>query len=308
MPINTIESKAARVDRANYEMGEYLNRLIRNQGVPILRSEDYDWDAIQPNLVTPSQKKSLRFVAEVELPTDLYANQLIRSARKDGAVWLERMVGELWRPQERPHGILLREAAIRCGAVTATEFDRERIIINDPDFPLGRDYESEEATTYGRFQEYYGFKFYDAQERSIEEPIIKQVLHDIKLQEIIHCGIYDHGMRFASPEAIVRAMRPFKMPGHATSPRFQRDSNRWAQEFGFDYKGTTRGTVRVLLDRTGYEGLGEIVTSEAFRSGRSLPVRSALSVLDLAHNFKPVSYTVGRVAARVAGVERAKAA
>lgn len=280
----TIESREKRIARANEVMGAVLDQKTDPLKRHPLRLEDYKWEQARPDEISPTLKRALEFVSHVEFPPHLYAEPLLAAADNEGAAWLMRFIENTWLPEETQHGVLLRQAAIVYGAVSQEEHDKNLAAINALDFPIGRGYTTGKASTYGRTQELITQLFYVSMMHSCKDPLLKRILSDLAKQEMFHSMFYRGGMDFATPDEITQAILEFRMPGHVTSPALQQQSAGWAEEFGFNFRRMKHTLATDLLDLTGYEGLGQVVTSPLIRGTYPPPIRVLLTLADRIRN------------------------
>lgn len=307
MSSTTIESRAEQIAHADRKMGLLLDRYeqmahtIRKRRP--LEVDDYKWGEAQPDLVHPTVIAALRFVSHVERPPQLYAGPILKAADSDGVASLTHFIEKTWLPEEKEHGVLLRQAAISYGAVSEEEHDRELAAIDQLVFPIGEGYTAGMAATYGWAQELITHFFYIAMLHHTQDPVLQGVLGDLASQEMFHHIVYrDFRRGFATPQDIIRAICGFLMPGHITSPELQQKSANWAHELGFDFRRMRQTLATGIVEQAGYQGLGEIATSEIIRNDAPSPFRIVLSVADRLHNPR-IDYLKGRIAARIAGVK-----
>lgn len=303
----TIESRVEQIAHADREMGTRLDRYekmahtIRKRRP--LEVGYYKWGEVQPDLVHPAVIAALRFVSHVERPPHKYAEPILRAADNGGVSSLRRFIERTWLPEEKKHGVLLRQAAISYGAVSEKEHDRELAAIDRLDFPIGRGYTAGMAATYGWAQELITHLFYTAMLHHTKDPVLKMVLGDLASQEMFHSGVY-RGFResFATPQDIIRAICKFQMPGHVTSPELQKQSTGWAHTLGFDFRRMQQSLATGIVEQAGYQGLGRVISSALIRNEFPLPLRLSLLLADRIHN--PLIDTLGgKIAARTAGVK-----
>lgn len=299
----TIESRKHTNQKMNGLLDSYAQRTTPNRRRQPLEVDYYKWGEVNPDLVSPTVKLALRFVAHVERPPKIYADPILEAADRDGLTSLERFIAETWLPEETQHGVLLRQAAISCGTVSEEELDRELAAIDQLDFPIGRGYTAGMAATYGWTQELITHLFYIAMRKNTQDPVLKEALADLAAQEMFHSWIYDAFRKgVATPEDTVEAIENFRMPGHITSPELQQRSAGWARELGFDFQRMHHVLATGIVEQAGYQGLGKIATSELIRNDAPPPLRIVLSVADRLHNPR-IHYLKGRIAARIAGVK-----
>lgn len=303
----TIESRAEQIANANQEIGILLDGYeqmahTKRKRRP-LEVGDYKWGEAQPDLVHPTVIAALRFVSHVERPPQIYADPILKAADNGGVPSLRRFIERTWLPEEKEHGVLLRQAAISYGAVSEKEHDQELAAIDRLDFPIGRDYTAGMAATYGWVQELITHFFYRAMLRHTQDPVLQMVLGDLAGQEMFHSTVYEKFRgKFATPQDVIRAILKFQMPGHITSPELQQRSAGWAHELGFDFQRMRHVLATGIVEQAGYQGLGEIATSELIRNDAPPPLRIVLSVADRLHNPR-IHYLGGKIAARIAGVK-----
>ncbi len=302
-----IEFSKQYIQKADMEMHEMLDKWEQlsqktRKRLP-LKIEDYSWNTARPDRVRPTIIAALQFVSHVERPPHLYSQPILQAARDAGVTSLERFIERTWLPEETNHGLLLRKAAIVYGAVPQEQHDRDLARIDKLNFPIGRGYTAGKAATYGEGQELITDLFYIAMRNNTYDPNLRSVLSDLAAQEMFHSRVYrEFRMRFATPEDTVEAIAGFKMPGHITSPKLQQYSTGWAHELGFDFKRMRHSLATMLIEQSGYQGLGRVVTSEIIRNDYPTPIRTALSLANRINN--PVINSLsGRVAARVSGVK-----
>lgn len=248
------------MDPANERMHSLLD-LYGPKRRP-LALEDYNLDAIQPDLIDPDVRQCLRFVAEVESNPEGPAEHLLKGADKGGATWQRRFVEDIWLPEERMHGVLLRECAIRYGAPQQL-IDEEIEQVRAREFKIGNGYSSLKADVYGWLQEATTWRFYQAMQSATLDPILKNILNDIAKQENFHRHVYLEGAKVTlehnptSSKEVVEAVAEFIMPGHDMVPDLQPHAPRWAKKFNFQFGTEQRDRVDGLVDLIGHEGLGE---------------------------------------------------
>ncbi|MDP3732987.1 MAG: acyl-ACP desaturase [Candidatus Daviesbacteria bacterium] len=303
----TIESRHAD-QKMHGLLDSYAQKTPPNRRRQPLEVDYYEWGKVNPDLVSPTVKLALRFVAHVERPPQIYAGPILEAADRDGVTSLERFIAETWLPEETQHGVLLRQAAISCGAVSEEELDRELAKIDQLDFPIGRGYTAGMAATYGWTQELITHLFYIAMRKNTQDPVLKEALADLAAQEMFHSRIYDTFRRgVATPKDTVSSIREFQMPGHITSPELQKQSTSWAHELGFNFQEMRHVLATGIVEQAGYQGLGQVATSELIRNDLPRPLRAVLSIADRIHN-PAINGQIGRIAARIAGVKLKTAA
>ena len=230
-----------------------------------LALENYDWDAIRPDLIDPDLAQCLRFVAEVESNPEAPAKNLLRSADISGATWKRRFVEEGWLPEESMHGVILRECAIRYGAASQPLIDDEIEQVRTREFTIGANYDSLKADVYGWMQEATTWRFYQAMQSATEDPVLKQILNDIAKQENFHRHVYFEGAKNTlkyNPHVsreVVETVAEFIMPGNEMTPELQLQAPRWARRFNFSSRDLLREQASGLVELIGHEDMARSV-------------------------------------------------
>jgi len=257
---NTPETVPLNMNPVNDQMNTLLDRYLPKRKP--LTIGDYDWDKVRPDLMNPDLLRCLIFVAEVESNPEAPAENLLRAADTSGATWKRRFVEEAWLREERMHGILLRECAIRYGTKQSL-IDQEIQDVRAREFTIGTDYSSLKAAVYGWMQEATTWRFYQAMLSATEDPVLKQILNDIAKQENFHRHVYFEGAKATldhNPNAsqeVVQTVAEFIMPGEVMAPELQREAPRWARKFNFSSYDLMREQATGLVELIGYEGLGK---------------------------------------------------
>lgn len=305
--MSAIESRRQQIEHADQEMHSLLDRFEQLATTKRIRRpfelDYYKWEEARPDLVHPTVIAALRFVFQVEIPSDLYAKPILEAADKDSVTSLRRFIERTWLPEERQHGVVLGQAAIIYGAVSQEEHARDFIEIPKLDFSIGRGYTAGMVTTYGETQELVTKLFYEAMRNNTQDPVLIAVLTDHEAQEMFHNRIYgEFRRRIATPQDVIQAIREFQMPGYITSPELQQQSPVWTRELGFDSNTMKHNLAVGIIEQAGYQGLGRVVTSELIRKEFPLPIRTVLSAADRIQNPK-LDYLVGSISAKIAGVK-----
>lgn len=281
----------------NEEMHALLNLYLPKRKP--LALEDYDWDAIRPDLVDPDLLQCLRFVAEVESNPEAPAQNLLGSADRSGATWQRRFIEDTWLPEEQMHGVLLRECAIRYGAVTQPLIDAEIERVRQRGFPIGANYTSLKANIYGWMQEDTTWKFYQAMLSRARDPTLKTILNDIAKQENFHRHVYFQGAKTTleyNPNVsreVVEAVSQFVMPGHHMTPDLQRLAPYWAKKFSFPSGTLLLNRVNGLVELIGYEGLGEAIIAYGAKGATPWYVKAPLYPLSML-NSSHANHIIGK--------------
>lgn len=296
----TPEVVTPNMNPVNEKMHALLNLYLPKRRP--LALEGYNWDAIQPDLIGPDLAQCLRYVAEVESFPEKPARHLLNSADKSGATWQRSFVEDIWLPEERMHGVLLRELAIRCGAVSQPLIDQEIDQIRAREFKIGANYSSLQANTHGFLQESTTWRFYQAMLSATPDPVVKKILNDIAKQENFHRHVYFQGAKTTlehNPNAakeVVEAVEEFIMPGEHMVTELNRQTPRWAKKFNFQSRTALRDRITGLVDLIGYAGLGEATIAYLAKNGATPWYIKALSVpLDKLH-IPPTYYLFGKLA------------
>lgn len=296
---NTSEVVPLDMNSVNEKMHALLNRYLPKRKPLVL--ENYDWDAIQPDLIDPDLLQCLRFVAEVESFPDKPAEHLLKSADKGGATWQRRFVEDIWLPEERMHGVLLRECAIRYG-IPQPLIDEEIEQVRAREFKIGVNYSPLKADIYGFLQEATTWRFYQAMQSATPDPVLNKVLNDIAKQENFHRYIYLGGAKSTlehNPNAakeVVEAVAEFIMPGEHMVPELNREAPRWARKFNFSSRTALRDRIIGLVDLIGHTGLGKATIAYLAKNDAVTWYMKALSVpLDKLH-ISPTYYLFGKLA------------
>lgn len=305
---STIESRRD-LKQADQEMHSLLDGYEKLSKTKRIRRpldlNDYKWDQARPELTYPAVIDSLRFTFQVEVPSDLYAQPILQAADREGLSSLRRFIERTWLPEERKHGVLLGQAALAYGAITQEEYDRDLVEIPKLDFPIGRGFSVGRVVKYGETQEEATKLYYKAMRKNTQDPLLITVLTDLEAQEMFHHKVYsDFSRKVATGNDVVENIRQFQMPGYVTSPAYQKQSNTWAHELGFDLNAMYHDLATGILEQAGYSGLGRVVSSEIIRNSFPEPVKSVLSIVDRINN-PLLNYLEGRVAARIARVKSA---
>lgn len=266
--------KEAHAEVVNEQMHAVLDKYTPRRRP--LRVADYDWERVDPDLMSPNFKSTIRFVALVESNPKTPAEHTLRAAEQEDATWLTRFIEETWLPEETMHGVILKEAAICIGATSKKEIDEDIEGVRKRGFPFGRAYTVVKGSTFSWIQEHTTRRYYEAVRSGAKDPEVKRMLGDLASQENFHGFIYKEDLNLEvahNPDLvkgeIVEASSEFEMPGYTMVPQLQEEA-RDTTEFGFSPKTVLREIVNGLVELVGYEGLGRVAltfNSRQFTSG-----------------------------------------
>ncbi|HSX19145.1 MAG TPA: hypothetical protein VLE91_03340 [Candidatus Saccharimonadales bacterium] len=214
-----------------------------------------------------------------ECATDLYADQIVKIAKKDGQEWMVIYINKVWRPDEYTHSDPFKEGILEMGWYES-EVDQRMEEANEVLFTDGEDYSTMGMSVYQIVQEYLTDRWYKyAHKLSYRySPEFAQDVLNVGKRETLHTvwatklTAIQLGQNPELLDHVAAVLIGFRMPGNLIVPEQQAQVKRWMPHLT-DIKEAESGLIKTIAKITepdDADTAGDLLIDLASRAGKKV--------------------------------------